>query len=232
MEQEATQELICVQSHEPLPVAMGGIAPAESDVALCESDQSGVGDGDAMGVGAEIAQHMFRSAEERLGVNDPVVAEQYSQPCAEGVWLGKRQQAAVELEFTSMESVAKSGDELAAEDAVVYENRKKEQFDNRSWFEPAVKEARIPRLTWHTLRHTFCSWPAMAGATTREIMEAAGHKTVSQAARYSHLPPQHTQSVVDRIAGTGTANSNMHQNEHRKKSNATKKSAGGRNSSR
>jgi len=126
MEQEATQELICVQSHEPLPVAMGGIAPAESDVALCESDQSGVGDGDAMGVGAEIAQHMFRSAEGRLGVNDPVVAEQYSQPCAEGVWLGKRQQAAVELEFTSMESVAKSGDELAAEDAVEHADGQEE----------------------------------------------------------------------------------------------------------
>jgi integrase len=68
-----------------------------------------------------------------------------------------------------------------------------------------VEEAEIPRITWHGLRHTFCSWLAMAGATTREIMEAAGHKTMSQAARYSHLSPQHTQSVVDRIAGTRTA---------------------------
>src|SRR5579862_9373529 len=82
--------------------------------------------------------------------------------------------------------------------------RKQEQFDNRSWFEPCVTEAGIPRITWHGLRHTFCSWLAMAGATTREIMEAGGHKTMSQAARYSHLSPQHTQSVVDRIAG------NMH----------------------
>jgi hypothetical protein len=45
-------------------------------------------------------------------------------------------------------------------------------------------------------------------------MEAAGHKTMSQAARYSHLSPQHTQSVVDRIAGTGTGQPNMHQNRH------------------
>ncbi|HEU4982859.1 MAG TPA: site-specific integrase [Acidobacteriaceae bacterium] len=87
----------------------------------------------------------------------------------------------------------------------VYADRKQERFDNRSWFEPAVEEAEIPRITWHGLRHTFCSWLAMAGATTREIMEAAGHKTMSQAARYSHLSPQHTQSVVDRIAGTRTA---------------------------
>lgn len=32
----------------------------------------------------------------------------------------------------------------------------------------------------------------MAGATTREIMEATGHKMVSQEARFFHLSPQHT----------------------------------------
>jgi integrase len=92
--------------------------------------------------------------------------------------------------------------------------RKQEQFDNRSWFEPCVTEAGIPRITWHGLRHTFCSWLAMAGATTRDIMEAAGHKTMNQAARYYHLSPQHTQSVVDRIARTGTRNTNRHHNSH------------------
>src|SRR5580658_9002628 len=51
MKQEASQELIYVQSHEALLVAMGGIAPAEGDVAIGESYQPGVGDGDAMRVG-------------------------------------------------------------------------------------------------------------------------------------------------------------------------------------
>ena len=87
MEQEASQELIYSQSHEALLVAMCGIAPAESDVAIGEGDQSGVGDGDAMGVGAEISQHMFRSAEGLLGIDDPVVAEQYPQPSSEGAWM-------------------------------------------------------------------------------------------------------------------------------------------------
>lgn len=97
----------------------------------------------------------------------------------------------------------------------VYSQRKQERFDNRSWFDAAVTEAEIPRITWHGLRHTFCSWLAMAGATTREIMEAAGHKTVSQASRYSHLSPQHTRSVVDRIAiGTGHAPKGQHAPEH------------------
>ena len=76
VQQEAAQELIDRQSHEPLLVAVGGVAPAEGDVAVGESNQPAVGDGDAMGVGAEIAQHMFRSAERPFGVDDPVVAEQ------------------------------------------------------------------------------------------------------------------------------------------------------------
>src|ERR1017187_474664 len=77
MEQEAAQELMNVQGHEPLLVAMRGVAPSEGDVAIGESNQPGVRNGDAMSIGAEIRQHMFRSAEGRLGVDDPVVAEQY-----------------------------------------------------------------------------------------------------------------------------------------------------------
>jgi hypothetical protein len=50
MEQEAAQELIDSQCHEPFLVAMRGIAPAEGDVAIKEGDQPGVGDGDAMRV--------------------------------------------------------------------------------------------------------------------------------------------------------------------------------------
>jgi hypothetical protein len=38
-----------------------------------------VGDGDALGVGTEIAQHVFRPAEGALGLDDPVVAKQLSR---------------------------------------------------------------------------------------------------------------------------------------------------------
>jgi len=131
MEQEAAQELVDIQSHEPLLVAVRGISPAKGDVAIGEGDQPGVGDGDAMGVGAEIAQHMFRSAEGRLGVDDPVVAEQHAQPGRECARLGQRQQAAVELELTAMEGVAKSGDELAAEDAAKHADGKEEGTPGR-----------------------------------------------------------------------------------------------------
>jgi hypothetical protein len=43
-------------------------------------------------------------------------------------------------------------------------------------------------------------WLAMAGASIKEIQEAAGHKTITMAAWYSHLSPAHKLSVVERIA--------------------------------
>jgi hypothetical protein len=62
MQEELAWELINGQRHQLLLVAMGGVAPAESDVAAFEGNESAVADGHAMGVCAEIAQGMFGTA--------------------------------------------------------------------------------------------------------------------------------------------------------------------------
>src|SRR5208283_827428 len=90
VEQEAAQELFDSQSHDPLLVAVSGVAPAKRYVARGESNQPAVGNGDAMGVGAQIAQHMFRPAERPFGVDDPVVAKQDPKPSCEGALFRKR----------------------------------------------------------------------------------------------------------------------------------------------
>jgi len=90
VEKEAAQELIDGQSHQPLLVAVNGVAPAKGHVALGESNQPAVGNRDTMGVGAQIAQHMFRPAERPLGVDDPVVAKQDPKPTCEGARFRKR----------------------------------------------------------------------------------------------------------------------------------------------
>ena len=69
---------------------MSGVAPAKGYVALGESNQPAVGNGNAVGVGTEIAQRVFCPAERALGVDDPVVAEQYPQPPGEGARFRKR----------------------------------------------------------------------------------------------------------------------------------------------
>src|SRR5260370_25480680 len=120
MQEEAAKELFDRQGHEPLLVAVSRVSPTESDVAMGETHQPAVGDGDAMSVSAEIAQHVFWTTEGPLGVDDPVVLEQYPQPRSEGARLRKTQEVAVELEGTRMERVPESGDKLAAEDTAAH----------------------------------------------------------------------------------------------------------------
>ena len=90
VKQKATKELFDRQGHEPLLVAVSGVTPTECDVAVGKSNQPAVGNGDAMSISAEIAQHMFWPAERPLGVDNPVVTEQYPQPRGEGARFRKR----------------------------------------------------------------------------------------------------------------------------------------------
>lgn len=98
-----------------------------------------------------------------------------------------------------------------------------ESFDNRSWFQPCLEEAKITGYVWHSNRHTFCSWLAMAGASIKEIQELAGHKSITMAARYAHLSPAHKLNVIDRIASPVKGKSNSHQNSHQAKTASRKK---------
>src|SRR6201996_3789272 len=87
-----------------------------------------------------------------------------------------------------------------ASDSVFPREGSQGRFDTRSWFQPCLEEAKIASYVWHSNRHTFCSWLAMAGASIKEIQERAGHKTSTMSARYSRLSPEHRLSVIDRIA--------------------------------
>src|SRR5258708_15695749 len=126
VEEEAAQELVDGQSQQTLLVGVCGVSPAEGDVALLKGDESAVGDGDAMGVSAEIAQRVFRSAEGRLGIDDPVVAEQRPEPCGEALWLRQRCKVAAEREPILVEGGLQSGDELAAKDPAENLDRQEE----------------------------------------------------------------------------------------------------------
>ena len=123
MEEEAAQELVDGQRQESLLVGMCGIPPAKGDVALFEGHGSAVGDGDAMRVPAEIAQRVLRSAEGRLGIDDPVVAEQGAQPCGEALRFDEGREVAVEREPVLEEGGLQPGDELTAKDPAQYLDR-------------------------------------------------------------------------------------------------------------
>ncbi len=70
-------------------------------------------------------------------------------------------------------------------------------------FERAVKRAGLEDVTFHTLRHTFCSLLAMRGVPIPTIAELAGHKTIQITMRYSHLAPEHKRRAIEKLEGLG-----------------------------
>ena len=88
MQQEATQEFVVRQSGELLFVVVSGITPAKSHLAIGKGDQSMVGDGHAMGVAAEILQHIFGAAKGTFQVDDPVFSKQWPEPSREDLGFG------------------------------------------------------------------------------------------------------------------------------------------------
>ena len=67
-----------IERHGSLLISVGIILPAETNLVMLEGHQAMVGDGHAMGVAGEITEHMMGTAERWLGVDDPVLTEQWT----------------------------------------------------------------------------------------------------------------------------------------------------------
>jgi len=80
VQQETAQEVIERQGHQFLLIVVGRVAPAKGNFLVGRGDQSMVGDGDAMGVSAQVLQHILGTTEGRFRVDHPVLTEQGPQP--------------------------------------------------------------------------------------------------------------------------------------------------------
>src|SRR5271169_133267 len=76
VQEKAAQEFIERKSQQLLFVVVSGVAPAESDLAIGKGNQAMVGDGHAMGVAAQILEHIFGATEGSFRVDHPVFSEQ------------------------------------------------------------------------------------------------------------------------------------------------------------
>lgn len=66
---------------------------------------------------------------------------------------------------------------------------------HKAW-DTCRKRADLTDFRFHDLRHTAGSYLAMSGASTREIAEVLGHKTLHMVKRYSHLTQGHLVKVI------------------------------------
>ena len=96
VEEEAADELNGIEGHDCTAVVMSGVPPAEANLSLVEAEQSTVGDGDAVGVAGQVLEHVFRTAEGRLGVDHPLLAAQCVEQRVKCTRLRERSQCARE----------------------------------------------------------------------------------------------------------------------------------------
>jgi integrase len=61
--------------------------------------------------------------------------------------------------------------------------------------------SRKHRINFHSLRHTYASWLAIAGVPLYTIKELMGHKSIEMTMRYAHLCPDHKREAAARISG-------------------------------
>src|SRR5260370_28299937 len=83
VQQEAANELVALKCHDLRLAVMAIIVPAEGNRGIGHAEEAGVGDGDAVGVAAEIGQYLSRSAEGWLGIDHPVDAAKLAQALGE-----------------------------------------------------------------------------------------------------------------------------------------------------
>lgn len=69
----------------------------------------------------------------------------------------------------------------------------------RTYWDTALKEAKLGGLHFHDLRHDAASQLVMSGATLHEVAEILGHRSLESTKRYAHLSVDHKQGVADRV---------------------------------
>ena len=71
--------------------------------------------------------------------------------------------------------------------------------DFRHSWEKAVAKAKVSNFHFHDLRHSAASYLAMQGATSGQIAEVLGHKTLNMVKRYSHFNTANIDATVERM---------------------------------
>jgi hypothetical protein len=93
-----------------------------------QRNQSMVGDGDAVSIAAEILQDVLGSAEGWFGVDDPIFAEERTQPGSEELGMGQRCEFSGQVQVPAFEDRLQASDELATEYPPQHRNGKEETW--------------------------------------------------------------------------------------------------------
>ena len=71
MEEKPADEFLGRKSHRFRPTFVSVVFPLEAHLASCDIQQAIVRDGDAVGVAADVIEHLLGASKGRLGIDDP-----------------------------------------------------------------------------------------------------------------------------------------------------------------
>jgi hypothetical protein len=109
-------ELVRLECHHLGLAALSVVFPGETHLSVGKRDEPAVGDSDAMGVAAEIGQHLFGAAEWWFGVDHLVEATpNFAEATCEGLRFGKIGEMAEEPQLAGREGVPQLLQEQPAE---------------------------------------------------------------------------------------------------------------------
>lgn len=88
-------------------------------------------------------------------------------------------------------------------DDVIFLTRRGEELHYSNWlrrtWRPGIEKADLPGVTPHDCRHTYASWLAINGVDLDRRQAMLGHATPAMAQRYTHLRPEHFDSILDAV---------------------------------
>ncbi len=116
MEEEAADELRRLQFHHLHAIAVGVVLPPEADAVGIEAEDAFVGEGDAVGVAAQVLEDLRGAGEGAFGVHDPVGLAQVSEPGSEDAGVGEGGGGSGEDELPGVERALERVEVLAPED--------------------------------------------------------------------------------------------------------------------
>jgi hypothetical protein len=103
VQEKATNKPVGIKCHDFGFAVLPIVLPGKAHLAVGKRDQPTVGDGDAMRIAAEISQHLFGTAEWRLGIDDPVGPSELIEALSERGGIGEVCEIAKEAQLASRE---------------------------------------------------------------------------------------------------------------------------------
>ena|GEM_PF-2525437 len=126
VEEKAADELAGLKRHHFGLVTGAVVLPAEDDAPFVTVEEPAIGNGDAVGISAEIVEDLLWAAKRPLGVDDPGRMAERLESAGKDRGLAEMDEIAEKLEFTGMEGSFKPFKKAAAVQMREDMNRKKE----------------------------------------------------------------------------------------------------------